>query len=326
MQVTEKEYNTETTTSAAKPAQGAHSSVSKGEKLFDWATYGGIAGIGVFLGTIPIGYWAKYGKGADLFHRAGQALVKNGSSPENAEQILMTTTLMQGGNIALIPIKCLEDNKPEIVQRLNEMLGEKTDIEHLESEPKQTWSSIIKGRLLAWTAVYVSFKAAFAALGPEKFSEFENKFAENVVCKPMGKPPHINGQETKLFRYGKIGALDLFATAGAATLLYLGSRFFAKGNPTLTVSNKPSSPPESAINSPAHPVADDRAADQQHTQSHPEITLRAEAITDSNIDDKNSHQQSDHRSSLEPASASSIADKITAQRQKDAETLTHMNL
>ena len=36
--------------------------VSKGERLFDWITYGGMAGLGTFLITIPIAFHAKYGK------------------------------------------------------------------------------------------------------------------------------------------------------------------------------------------------------------------------------------------------------------------------
>ncbi len=68
-------------------------------------------------------------------------------------------------------------------------------------------------------------------IGEDKFAAFNDAFAEHVVCKPFGKSTHVNVngimEETKAFRYGKIAALDVFATTAAATLLYIGSRIFA---------------------------------------------------------------------------------------------------
>lgn len=101
--------------------------------------------------------------------------------------------------------------------------------------PKQTWGSLLLGRLTAWGAVFVSFKLAGSLtsfLGhPNAMANFESWFAKDVVCKPMGKPTHIHGVETKLYRYGKIAALDIFATAAASSILLAGSRFFAKQTP-----------------------------------------------------------------------------------------------
>ena len=212
------------------------SSTSKGEKLFDWLTYGGIAGVGTFLVTIPIAYWAKYGGGGKYFAKSTQFLQKQGFSEHTAEQFMMTTATMQGGNVTVIPVKLMENHKPELVEKFNKMLGDKSVDASVEEDPKQTWNSLIKSRVAAWLAVFTGFKMGGALFGNEKFAVFENSFAEHIVCKPLGRPTHIPGlakiaeNETKLFRYGKIAAIDVFATTAATILLYMGSRFFAKKN------------------------------------------------------------------------------------------------
>jgi hypothetical protein len=142
--------------------------------------------------------------------------------------MVMTTALMQGGNVSLIPIKMAENNKAQIVSSLNRALGEPDTYCEVKSEPDQTWGSLIKSRLVAWGAVFASLKAASSMLGHERFDAFENSFAKNVACKPFGFPTHLpNGQETRAFRMGKLTALDIFATAAAAGILYSASRVFA---------------------------------------------------------------------------------------------------
>lgn len=224
--------------------------LSKSEQLFDWGTYGGIAGLGVFLGGIPITYWAKYGGGAKLFVNAAHSLEKMGMSKAAAEDAVIITALMQAGNIAVWPVREVEKYKTQIVGKIGDAIGEKVNLDAVEHEPKQSWGSLIKSRLVAWGVVFASFRGAAALLGAEKFGEFESKFSEHIVCKPLGKPTHIAGAETKLFRMGKIAALDSFATAAAATLLYVGSRIFAKNEQEEErLHAAPPSPP------PAAPVA-----------------------------------------------------------------------
>jgi len=207
--------------------------MSKGERLFNWLTYGGVAGIGTFIFTVPIAYWAKYGGGAEGFKWAGKVLRKTGISESTAEHALMTTATMQGGNATIPFVKVMENYKPALVEKFNSLLGEKDEAEEIKKEPKQTWGSLIKARIfMAWLPVFLSFKGAAMLLGENKFTAFNEAFAKHVVCKPMGKLTHINMngamQETKIFRYGKIAALDVFATTAAAVLLFIGSRIFAE--------------------------------------------------------------------------------------------------
>ena len=201
--------------------------ISRGEKIFDWLVYAGIAGVGTFLLTLYTTHWSKYGGGAKYFNSGSNWLIKKGLTPQSAEELLMSTALMQGGNLAVLPVKWAEDNKIACIQAIDKVIGEKTDVSALEAEDKQSWSSILKARVLAWTTVFLSLKTAGHILGGDKFEAFKEGFSKHIVCNPLGKATHHLGKETNAFRYGKIAALDVFATAAASTLLYVGSRIFA---------------------------------------------------------------------------------------------------
>ncbi len=201
--------------------------VSYSERIFDLLVYGGIGFVGVFLASIPIAYKAKYGNWAAHFKSATEWLSKKGMNAKTAEQTLITTALMQGGNLGILPIKIAEDNKIESVEKISKIIGEDVDLETIKQQEKQTWNSIIKARIAAWIAVFSGFKIGSYLIGEKNFAEFENSTAR-YVCKIFDKKTHIAGKETVAFKYGKIAALDIFATAAASILLYVGSKFFAK--------------------------------------------------------------------------------------------------
>lgn len=236
-------------------------SKSKGERLFDTITYGAINGVGTFIATIPLAASLKYGKGAGLTKWGTKSLLKTGMPSGIAEEMINTTALMQGGNLAIIPVKMMENYKPQIVDKLNDMLGDKSGKASVQDDHKQSWMSLIKGRAVAWAAVFTGFRATAMIAGAEKIQAFDNKFSE-ICCKILHKPTHVFGAdtkaftlaqaetkaaslagtesiaarlanaETKAFRYGKIGAMDVFATAAATVILYVSSRYFAKKNPS----------------------------------------------------------------------------------------------
>lgn len=99
---------------------------SRGEKLFDWITYGGIAFLGVFVATIPWTYWTKHGGGRKLHDWMTRGLKKQGFSDSTAEQTFNTIVLGSLGNAAIVPVKIMENYKPELVDTFNDMLGDKT--------------------------------------------------------------------------------------------------------------------------------------------------------------------------------------------------------
>lgn len=247
-------------------------SSSKGEKLFDLLTYGGIAGIGTFILTIPIAYSIKYGKGAKYYEKSVKFMTDNGATPRIAEEIAMTSAAMQGGNIALLPVKLAENYKPQIVEKLNNLTGDKSGKASVDEDPKQTWPSLIKSRALAWLATFVGFRTAGSILGQERFERFEKGFARRV-CDFIKKPTHINGVESVHFRYARIGAIDIFATAAATTVLYLGSRFFAKNNEHWNPKAIPPATPEAA---PAQaPLAEEKPEKRYTTTIQPKTAALA---------------------------------------------------
>ncbi len=214
---------TETTHKSILPPK-----VSIGERLFDFGTYVGVGGVGTFLATIPLTYWFKYSMAEQVHWASKQMVGRFGMHEHTAEKLLTTSMLMQGGNLGVLLIKPLENYKIQIVEALNSFFGDKTDISEMKEAPKQTWTSLIVGRLLAFAVVYLSFEGATKIFGKQRFENFEAGFSKNVVCEPLGCDVATKaGEETVAYRVGKIAALDTFATTAATTLLYFGSKFVA---------------------------------------------------------------------------------------------------
>lgn len=227
---------------------------SRGEKVFDWATYGGLAGVGTFVITVPIADWITHGGGAKYYEQAKNWLNTKGlkAIPEKhrggiAGGLLMTTALMQGGNAMLVPVGIAEKFRDPIVNGINKITGDKTPAEEIQALPDQTALSLIKGRAAAFGAVFAGIVGFNAVLGKSsKVLDAAGKpmarmeIFENAVGRAaagfMNKPTHemkmvegtMKSMPTKTYRYGRTLAVDAFATATAAGLLYVASRFFAK--------------------------------------------------------------------------------------------------
>jgi len=228
-----------------EPALELAKGKSKGEKLFDRAVYGGLAGAVTFAITVPVTYLLKYhwkvkphfDAAVDGLHR-GMTKVFPAMGRKTADTALTTLALMQGGNLMLLPIAWAEKHKAKIVSGLNVMLGDKTPPEQIEQAPQQTMWSLVQSRLMAFGAVFATLKGAEAVI-PKTLNTLEDEVGTQM-CKLLEKPvarmgPVIeNGKlttgmvPTKTYAFGKIGALDVFATAAAATLLYVGGHFFAR--------------------------------------------------------------------------------------------------
>lgn len=219
---------------AAAPVAEPRRHRSVGERIFDWSVYGGIAGVGAFVATVPAAYLLKYGRlqWFDQSLSKGFERILKAVGPASWDhakvgaKMATTTTLMQGGNAMLLPIGIAEKYKVPIVEKINHALGDHTPPAQVEDTQKQTWGSLIKARVMAWVVVFTSFTTA-GWFVPKSFQMFETEFGERV-CKLLRRPTEIAGKETKTFIYGKIGALDIFATAAAAVLLYIGGHIFAE--------------------------------------------------------------------------------------------------
>ncbi|MFZ4542102.1 MAG: hypothetical protein ACOYNL_09975 [Rickettsiales bacterium] len=221
-----------------EPCMDAKKGKSKGEKLFDRAVYGGLAGVGTFALTLYVsfklnhGNWAggRYAKAVDWVEKKCAGMFSPSVSRKVAEQSVMTSSLMMGGNVMLAPIAAAEHYKVPIVRGLNSMVGDQTPPEQVELSPKQTLSSLIEGRLLAWGAVFTALFSANMAFD-ETFKTFKaevGKHTHAVTQWFKREPKLVNMKTTRSFKVGELAALDVFATAAAATLLYVGGHFFAR--------------------------------------------------------------------------------------------------
>ena len=211
---------------------------SKGERVFDRAVYGGLAGVVTFITTLVIadalkhGRWKNFYAGATRWTQGklDRFLPASHNTHKIAEQAVMTTSLMMGGNAMLLPIGLAEHYKVPIVSGLNTALGDATPPEKIQQAPKQTWWSLIEGRAVAWGAVFSALTAASLAF-KETFEVFPKEVGERFrqMTQWIKREPYVAGMtESRSYRYGKIAAFDAFATIAAASILYIGGHFFAR--------------------------------------------------------------------------------------------------
>ena len=172
-----------------KPSEMAGKHVkSKGEKLFDRITYAGIAGVGTLVLTVPVAYeiehnpklqpWFNWGvkKAEGLFSH----LPFIANPHKAAAKAVETTTLMWGGNLMLIPVGLMEHFKVPIVRGFNAMMKDPTPEIQIEEAPKQTMSSLIKSRMVAWSIVFGSLWSA-GRYFEKTFATYKEEFGAHIV-------------------------------------------------------------------------------------------------------------------------------------------------
>lgn len=221
------------TSTAAEPPAAPKRDRSIGEKAFDWFTYGGVAGVGTFIATIPLAFWMRYQGGAKHYDAARNWLKDRKIEGTVNDALLGTFITMWGGNAMMLPVAGLEKAKVPIVKAVNRLMNDPTDPTTIEEVPKQTIGSLIWGRIAAFSVVFVSF-FSMESVFKNTFKTFNEEFGE-LTCKVLKKPTHVPHAtelgkmvESTPYRVGKIAALDVFATVAAATLLYISSHFLAK--------------------------------------------------------------------------------------------------
>jgi hypothetical protein len=204
---------------------------SAGDKLFDFLVYPVMNYIGTFVLTVVVADWMMHGKTklgsktiTEHFESVSRGLeggLKKVGLEKNAKSIIMTSVLMPGGSLMIIPVWIAEHFRTPLVATFNRWLGDKTPPATIDHDvPKQTFGSLIKGRLVAYAAVWTGMTGANMALGDKRFDNFSSGVADFLVHNPEKNP--------RMHRYARLAALDVFATAVSTLLLYAGSRFFAE--------------------------------------------------------------------------------------------------
>ena len=193
--------------------------VSKGGKLFDVITYVGIAGVGTFFATIPTAKSFMSGRMKGVSEALHHGFTRLGASESFASEATKVTNYMWGGNLMLVAVGVMEYFRTPLVKAFNRLFNDPTDPRSVEDAPPQTLGSIVKGRAVAWLTVFTGFKGTKSLVGAERYEKALD-YAGETWAKIRRNPG--------AFETGRIGAEDVLATASSATLLYIGSHFFAK--------------------------------------------------------------------------------------------------
>lgn len=162
------------------------------------------------------------------------------------------TILMHGGNAFILPMKWFEDNKKKIVAYFNRQFGkdgeEEAGNKRLHHEPMQTWGDVIKGRFSAWGLIFSAFVSFDFLLGKSKkngehdgmyyLDQYEEKFGrwlagftksgKEIAKYPVRQELPATLSHNTTYRFGKILALDFFATAISVVTWDFISRVSAK--------------------------------------------------------------------------------------------------
>jgi len=232
-------HNPQQTTSQMHPHSWSISSDAKqqmttGEKWFHRITYTGLAEGATFVSSVVFAYLAKFSRikfpgsndsWSEKWQQWGEKV---------GEKTLMTTALMMGGNLFIIPIRAMEAHKREIVHFFNEKFGKEGEVEkgdqQVQNEPPQSWGSLLKGRVLAWLTVFTTLTAASKFIGPQ-MGKFEEKTGDLFVKAGKAVKPDLGErQEFRLRKAGELSAIDLFATLAASAIMQASSKVFARNS------------------------------------------------------------------------------------------------
>jgi len=235
-----------------------------GEKYYSWLKFG-VAEVFILVATAVIAYWARHGqdkwynvfkqiqKLSDKVFSPLSRIGKDGSKAREVGTVLSvaaasTMVTFHGGNAFAPAMKWFDNKKNDIVNAFNKLFGKPDELEigqeRLKEDPKQSWGDVIKGRLAAWAIVFTSFVSATLLIGKSTknndyhFNNFEEWFARKFAGltkggKELAKisalqklPEHL--KENKSYRFGKILALDIYATTAAIIIWNVISELSAK--------------------------------------------------------------------------------------------------
>ncbi len=137
-----------------------------GEKKFDsqaytfWGYYMNVA-----LSLVAVWWVERTKSGQGLINALTKGFAKVGAKEESARFLARKSFFLTGGFAVIPPIKAMEDKKAELVKKYNrEIYGAKADEDptirqsekEVEEAPKQSWKSVIVGRLLALVPFYIT--------------------------------------------------------------------------------------------------------------------------------------------------------------------------
>jgi len=155
--------------------------------------------------------------------KANPAL-KISAGGENMAKILISFAV---GTVLMAPIKLLEDRRGKVSHWIDKKLETvPSDPDHYAREPKQSWRSVLGGRLVT----FLSVLGIGTAVGGERTKKVENA-ASRFIQGQWKK--HINQEVSaeklaEIDKWTKANAFEMFYTSLCAGMVYVLSRAFAR--------------------------------------------------------------------------------------------------
>lgn len=211
-----------------------------GNKIYDFGVFGSIAWLGVSTMSALTAHEAMHGNNPrfnwlrtvnnTVFKSISSFLSKSVMKKSKKETVdavanhtTMVFTLGMGGHTLMAPIKWLEDNRQSNAAKIDKMLGTNPpDAKEIADEPKQSWKSVLSGRMLSWSMAFATVLAA----GPKLVNKVNDYFGKKGEEAWMKFRPKSNHDSVK--KWSNLIAFDLIFTAVTAAVTYAFSRFVAK--------------------------------------------------------------------------------------------------
>lgn len=183
-----------------------------------------------------------YGRIGEFFQQRGDWLVRKfkslGMNDDSAGMAKMVFFSFADGTLVAPFVKVLEDRREQFAEKIDHALGTRSeDLSVYEAEPKQSWSSVIGGRL-ATAAIVVPTAVALDKLHLEHnktktFQSLNEKFFTRpgiVLGEIAQKKGWFKGfaQKHDMPEVAKVAVFEAFYTTVCTLGLYLSSRFFAR--------------------------------------------------------------------------------------------------
>lgn len=219
---------------------------TKAEVTFDKAVYGGISYFAQAATGVVLTHWIRHGTGRRYFDQmaewAGPRIIskitaKTGEDAvKAADSPIVVSTMIMVGNAFLLPVKWLENRKPEIVRGMaerenkrrsargdaptqQELAAQEQSLTELDNAPKQTWGSLIGGRAFGLAAVY----AVLFGIGQKNNEMLENLTATSITGASDALGAKSLARNKTFENYVRISFYDMAYSAVSASGLYVYS-------------------------------------------------------------------------------------------------------
>lgn len=292
--------------SASKPAPGR----TFGLRAFDAFLYPGVTNVGVFAVSVFFTYLTNRGEhfgrdgssarwiGENIFKKRGewmkQSFMSAGLGEESANNAKMVFWSFIDGSLLSPFVKWFENDRTNIARSIDKLAGTEPDDDSVyTAEPKQTWGSILGGRLV--TAIPVVLTAVQLDKAGANGKSFNQKlFYEpgiqlgNWFAKTNPKIAAKFSKET-FHELSKVTLFEVFYTSVCTTGLYVASRAIASftdrrdktpSMPSLAAPESSHSPPSLHLSSlmlapPAHARETEPHTELAHGERHHDGSLHA---------------------------------------------------